>query len=100
MRALTTAAVVVDVEVDRQGPLRIRARERADVRPEHVGRDKGTSVGHIRDRGRCHVNEVTSATGILIEAPHTGEGVRPAFLASLSTALGFVGATRPAQLLG
>lgn len=37
--------------------------------------------------------------GQLIEAPHTGDVVKLAPVASLTAALGFVGATRPAQLL-
>lgn len=38
--------------------------------------------------------------GVLIEAPHTGDVVKLAPVATLSDALGFVGATRPAQLVG
>jgi len=37
--------------------------------------------------------------GDVIEAPHTGDVVKVASLAGLSSALGFVGATRPAQRL-
>lgn len=51
-----------------------------------------------RADGPGHVG-IYVGDGELVEAPHTGDVVKLAPLASLTTALGFVGATRPALLL-
>jgi cell wall-associated NlpC family hydrolase len=51
-----------------------------------------------RADGPGHVG-IYVGDGRLVEAPHTGDVVRLAPVASLSSALGFVGATRPAMLL-
>ena len=51
-----------------------------------------------RADGPGHVG-IYIGEGQLIEAPHTGDVVKLAPLAKLSAALGFVGATRPSELL-
>jgi peptidoglycan DL-endopeptidase CwlO len=51
-----------------------------------------------RGDGPGHVG-IYIGEGQLIEAPHTGDVVKLAPLAELSAALGFVGATRPSELL-
>ncbi len=51
-----------------------------------------------RADGPGHVG-IYIGEGQLIEAPHTGDVVKLAPLAELSAALGFVGATRPSELL-